>query len=98
CRRRSSRAPTTTCAAPATTDEETRPMLTNPTVDKLRALNLTGMARALAEQTERADHQALSFDERLGLLVDREAQDRDNRRLARHLPDGKLRAHTSLDV
>ena len=55
-------------------------MLTTPTLDKLRALNLTGMARAFAEQQERADYQALSFEDRLGLMVDREAQDRDNRR------------------
>jgi DNA replication protein DnaC len=72
-------------------------MLTSPTVDKLRALNLTGMARALAEQTERADYQALSFEERLGLLVDREAQDRDNRRLARNLAAARLRAEACLE-
>ena len=58
-------------------------MLTTPTLDKLRTLNLTGMARAFAEQMERADYQALSFEDRLGLMVDREAQDRDNRRLDR---------------
>ena len=72
-------------------------MLTNPTVDKLRVLNLTGMARALAEQLERADYQALTFDERLGLLVDREAQDRDNRRLARNLQTAKLRADACVE-
>jgi hypothetical protein len=58
-------------------------MLTTPTLDKLYALNLMGMARAFQEQVERADYQALTFEERLGLLVDREAQDRDNRRLER---------------
>jgi DNA replication protein DnaC len=66
-------------------------MLTTPTLDKLRALNLTGMARAFAEQMERADYQALSFEDRLGLMVDREAQDRDNRRLDRYLRTAKLR-------
>jgi DNA replication protein DnaC len=72
-------------------------VLTNPTVDKLRALNLGGMARALAEQLERADYAALSFEERLGLLVDREAQDRDNRRLERHLKAAKLRWEASVE-
>ncbi len=72
-------------------------MLTGPTIDKLRALNLTGMARALGEQLERADDQALSFEARLGLLVDREAQDRDNRRLARNLQAAKLRADACLE-
>ena len=66
-------------------------MLTTPTLDKLRTLNLTGMARALAEQMERADYQALSFEDRLGLMVDREGQDRDNRRLDRYLRVAKLR-------
>ena len=66
-------------------------MLTTPTLDKLRTLNLTGMARAMAEQMERADYQALSFEDRLGLMVDREAQDRDYRRLDRYLRVAKLR-------
>jgi DNA replication protein DnaC len=72
-------------------------MLTNPTLDTLRALNLTGMARALAEQLERADYQALTFEERLGLLVDREAQDRDNRRLERNLKAAKLRSDACVE-
>jgi DNA replication protein DnaC len=72
-------------------------MLTTPTLDKLRALNLTGMARALAEQMERADYQALGFEDRLGLLVDREAQDRDNRRLERNLKSAKLRSDACLE-
>jgi DNA replication protein DnaC len=67
-------------------------MLINPTVDKLHALSLSGMARALLDQLESPDHQALSFEERLGLLVDREAQDRANRRLDRNLRAAKLRA------
>jgi len=40
----------TRCAAPPmTTDPEGRTLLTTPTVEKLRGLNLTGMARALDE-------------------------------------------------
>jgi DNA replication protein DnaC len=66
-------------------------MLINPTVDKLHALNLTGMARALLDQLESADHTALSFEDRLGLLVDRETLDRSNRRLDRNLRAAKLR-------
>ncbi len=72
-------------------------MLTTPTLDKLHTLNLMGMARALTEQLERADYQALSFEERLGLLVDREAQDRDNRRLVRSLKNAKLRSTACLE-
>ena len=55
------------------------------------------MARALVEQLERADYQALSFEERLGLLVDREMQDRENRRLARHLKTAKLRSDACVE-
>lgn len=72
-------------------------MLITATLDKLRALNLDGMARALAEQMEHADYAALSFEERLGLVVDREAQDRDNRRLERHLKAAKLRWDASVE-
>ncbi len=66
-------------------------MLTSPTFDKLRDLNLMGMSRAYQEQMERADYQALGFDDRLGLLVDEEMQDRENRRLHRYLKAARLR-------
>lgn len=66
-------------------------MLITPTLDRLRDLGLTGMARALAEQLESAEHQALSSEERLGMMVDRESQDRANRRLERNLKAAKLR-------
>lgn len=72
-------------------------MLTNPTLEALGALNLSGMARAFAEQCERADYQALTFEQRLGMLVDREVQDRDNRRLERHQKAAKLRVDASIE-
>lgn len=72
-------------------------MLTTPTLDKLHALNLGGMARAFVEQLERADYAGLSFEERLGLLVDREVQDRDNRRLERNLKAARLRTSASIE-
>ena len=66
-------------------------MLIAPTIDRLNALALGGMARALADQQGHPDYAALTFEERLGLLVDREMQDRENGRLARHLKAAKLR-------
>ena len=72
-------------------------MLITPTIDKLHALALTGMARALVDQLERPDYAALSFEERLGLLVDREMQDRENRRLARHLKAARLRSDAVIE-
>ena len=68
-------------------------MLVNPTMEKLHELRLGGMATALAEQLERPDrYTELDFTARLGLLVDRELTEHDNRRLARHLKTAKLRS------
>ena len=72
-------------------------MLRTPTVDKLRDLNLMGMVRAFQEQTERADYQALTFEERLGLMVDVEMEERENRRLFRYLKSAKLRDNASVE-
>ncbi len=72
-------------------------MLTTPTLNKLFALNLTGMARALQDQLERADFQSLTFEDRLGMLVDREEQDRENRRLHRYLKAAKLRSQATVE-
>ena len=48
-------------------------MLHHPTVDRLHELRLFGMAAALAEQGQQAGIDNLGFEERLGLLVEREA-------------------------
>lgn len=65
-------------------------MLTQPTVDKLIAMRLRGMAEALREQQESADLQGLSFEERFGLLLDRQWNWRQNRALERRLRNGRL--------
>jgi DNA replication protein DnaC len=67
-------------------------MLTTNTIEGLFALRLPAMAAGLAEQAESPSHQALSFEERLGLLVDRELTERENRRLERYLKSAKLRS------
>jgi DNA replication protein DnaC len=72
-------------------------MLNNQTIEGLNALRLTAMASGLAEQRERADYQALSFEERLGLLVDRELAERDSRRLERYLKQAKLRINAVVE-
>jgi DNA replication protein DnaC len=66
-------------------------MLKHPTYDRLIALGLTGMARALEEQRSQPDVSALTFEERLALLVDREAAERHNKRLANRLKFAGLR-------
>ncbi len=67
-------------------------MLLNATLSKLEALGLSAMAAGLAEQAERpGPWSELSFEDRLGLLADREADARDSRRLQRRLKAAKLR-------
>ncbi|WP_198363805.1 ATP-binding protein, partial [Burkholderia ubonensis] len=66
-------------------------MLHHPTVEKLHALRLFGMAAALAEQQSQASIDQLGFEERLGLLVEREASERDSRLLTARLRRAKLR-------
>jgi hypothetical protein len=63
-------------------------MLTHPTGQRLLALGLSGMAKALDEQRQQPDVAALPFEERLGLLVDREAIERENKRLV--IPSNEL--------
>ena len=66
-------------------------MLTPPTLDKLHALKLMGMYQALLEQTQMPEITELRFEERLGLLVDRELTARADRRLKTRLHKAKLR-------
>ena len=62
------------------------------TLDGLKTLRLPAMASGLLEQREHPDYAAMSFEDRLGLLVDRELLQRENRRLERVLKEAKLRS------
>lgn len=66
-------------------------MMLDITLTKLNQLKLYGMAEALAEQAQATMYTTLSFEERLGLLVDREMTVRDNRRLTNLLRGARLR-------
>jgi DNA replication protein DnaC len=66
-------------------------MLTHPTLDKLQTLRLTGMYQALVEQLQMPDIATLTFEERFGLLVDRECTAREHRRLTTRVRQAKLR-------
>ena len=72
-------------------------MLTHPTLDKLQALRLTGMLKALSEQRQMPDIHELSFEERLGLLVDREMTERSDRRLTTRLRQAKFRLQAQIE-
>jgi DNA replication protein DnaC len=83
-------------------------MLTHPTIDRLRELGLIGMAHALEDQRRQPDAMQLGFEDRLAMLIDREALERDNKRLKVRLrfaglrqsaapEDVDYRAHRGLD-
>jgi DNA replication protein DnaC len=72
-------------------------MLIQPTVDKLRQMRLYGMVAALEEQSENTEYQKLSFDERLGFLVDWEWTDRKEKRLASRIRKAKFREKAFMD-
>ena len=72
-------------------------MLPNPTLRQLQSLRLDGMAAAYAEQIEQGGLEQLTFDERLALLVDREAVERENRRLTYRLRRARLRVNASIE-
>jgi DNA replication protein DnaC len=72
-------------------------MLNHPTLEKLAALKLGGMLKALEEQRQMGEAAALSFEERLGLLVDREWTERENRRMTGRLAKARLRQAAALE-
>src|SRR3989338_11032840 len=72
-------------------------MMHHPTLDKLQQLKLTGMLRALQEQEGVPDIRTMPFEERLGLMVDREMTERDNRRMQTRLRMAKLKQNAALE-
>ena len=72
-------------------------MLTQPTIEKLCAMRLKGMAEAFRQQQESADYQQLSFEERLGLLIDRQWTWRENHALERRLRNGRLQGPACIE-
>lgn len=66
-------------------------MLTEPTLEKLKTMRLDALAAAWAVQQKDPETQRLSFDERLGMLIDAEWLARENKRLGRLLKEAKLR-------
>lgn len=72
-------------------------MLLHPTLDTLQRLRLIGMYNALHEQLQMPESAQLSFEERLGLLLDREASERATRRLRTRLTQARLRANAAIE-
>jgi DNA replication protein DnaC len=72
-------------------------MLIQPTLDTLNQLKLHGMAVALSEQLTQSAALSLPFEDRLGLLVEREVSYRENRRLTRLLQLAQLKERAALE-
>jgi DNA replication protein DnaC len=72
-------------------------MLLEQTLEKLQQMKLGAMAEGVREQTRQPEALALSFEERLGLLVDREWEARENRVITRRLQVARLRQPASLE-
>jgi DNA replication protein DnaC len=66
-------------------------LLTHPTLEQLRQLGLAGMARAFEELAVNTRGAELDHAEWLGLLLDRELADRQDRRLRARLRYARLR-------
>jgi len=72
-------------------------MLKNQTIDKLYALRLNGMIKAYTEQLKQSDVESLTFNERFGLLIDCEIEEKENRRLQSRLRKAKLKQQASME-
>jgi DNA replication protein DnaC len=66
-------------------------VLIHPTIEKLHALRLTGMAKALQQQLSDPDIMALSFEDRLGLIVDAEETERESRKFRGRLKAARMK-------
>lgn len=72
-------------------------MLTHPTYEKLQTLKLSGMLKGFEEQQNSTEIESLSFEERLGLLLDREMTERQTKRLRTRLKKAKLRHQAAVE-
>jgi DNA replication protein DnaC len=72
-------------------------MLTEQTLDKLYTMKLTGMAEAFKEQLQHPSPNPLSFEDRFGLLVDRQWTWKEEGRIKRLLQGAKLKINACLE-
>ncbi len=72
-------------------------MLLTPTMEKLKLLKLTGMAKGLEEQQKLKTYQDLNFEERLGHLVDNEQMLRENKKISNRLNRARLKQQACIE-
>jgi DNA replication protein DnaC len=78
-----------------TNERNPKPMLNEQTFDKLYTMKLLGMAEGFKEQLEQPSSHDLPFDQRFGILVDRQWTWKENNRLKRLLKEAKLKLQAS---
>lgn len=79
------------------TNERRSIMLTEQTLDKLYSMKLTGMAEAFKEQLQQPSPNSLSFEDRFGLLVDRQWTWKEDCRIKRLLEEAKLKINACVE-
>jgi DNA replication protein DnaC len=72
-------------------------MLNEQTLDKLYLMKLLAMAEGFKEQLQQPSSHDLSFDERFGMLVDRQWIWKENKRLKQLLKEAKLKLQASVE-
>ena len=72
-------------------------MLTQETLEKMRMMKMVDMAEAFTQQLGSSEYAELSFEERVGLMIDTEWIAREQRKLTRRLRAAKLRYPASLE-
>jgi DNA replication protein DnaC len=72
-------------------------MLIHPLAERLRGLGLAAMADAFLEMRTTSAAADLSREDWLGLLLDREATSRENKRLGRRLTQARLRQNAVVE-
>jgi len=72
-------------------------MLNQATLDKLHAMKMSALAEAFQKQIGSPHHAALSFEERVGMLIDSEWTYREQRKLSRRLKTAHLRYPASIE-
>lgn len=65
-------------------------MIVQETLEKLRTMKLYGMSSALEQQMNQSETVSLSFEDRLGLLIDQEWTWRENRKLSYRLKSARF--------
>ena len=72
-------------------------MLTQATIDKMHAMKMTSLAEAFERQIRSPEFAGLSFEERVGMMIDAEHDAREQRKLTRRLQWARLRHQASLE-